>query len=161
MHQSHPGDDVRKGFPPHEYKTGLTGVWAHENTRESIWSSLKSRCCYATTGTRMILWMSVNGHPMGSELIMKDGGSRNIEFQVNGTDRIQSVELIRNNEVLHWEEGLGKEDLSLKCVDEEDFESAALPPARWTKNPFIFYYIRARQEDGEMGWTSPVWVEQG
>jgi len=32
---------------------GYTGVWAKENTRESIWDALKRREAYATTGTRI------------------------------------------------------------------------------------------------------------
>jgi len=38
------------------YKTlasGLAGVWARENTRESLWDAIKHKEVYATTGTRM------------------------------------------------------------------------------------------------------------
>jgi hypothetical protein len=27
------------------------------------------------------------------------------------------------------------------------------------KPPFVFYYIRATQEDGHMAWSSPIWVD--
>ena len=33
--------------------SGLAGVWARKNTRESIWDALKRKEVYATTGTRM------------------------------------------------------------------------------------------------------------
>jgi len=159
MHCSHPGDDVRSGYPPLAYRPGLTGVWAGENSREGLWKSLVGRRCYATTGARMVLRMRVNGLPMGSELVLGEDEARKIEFSASGTGEIDSVELVRNNSVFRSEEPC-REDVSFIWTDDDAFEHAALPPARWVRRPFIFYYVRLVQADGEMGWTSPVWVER-
>ncbi len=156
MHRSHPGDDVTRGFPPYAYRPGLTGVWATGNTRDQIYRALKERRCYATTGSRMVLKMAVNGHPMGSELYGA-AGPRTITFIGIGTNKISRVELVRNNGVLR-SENVQRNRVSLSWLDDDDFSRIALPQGRWSDSPFIFYYVRIIQEDGEMGWTSPVWL---
>ncbi|MBU7004195.1 MAG: DUF3604 domain-containing protein, partial [Theionarchaea archaeon] len=157
-HCSHPGDEVRSGYPPLDYKPGLTGVWSSNNNREKIWRSLRDRRCYATTGARMILRISVNGHPMGSEFAMEKDETRSIDLTASGTSRIGSVELVRNNEVLAVEKP-NRFDAKLHWTDPEPFDSVALPSTVWSEKPYIFYYVRVGQVDGEMGWSSPVWVE--
>ena len=72
--------------------SGITGVWAEQNTREAIFDALKRREVYATSGTRIRVrmfasteyshdileqndWLQTayeQGVPMGSDLILED-----------------------------------------------------------------------------------------
>lgn len=46
---------------------GLTGVWAKENTLESIFEALRARWCYGFMGGRITIDFRINGHWMGEE----------------------------------------------------------------------------------------------
>ena len=107
----------------------------------------------------MILKMMVNGSPMGTEIVSGNGEPRHIELTVHGTGDVLRIELVRNNDAVLTEEGRGRRDIAISWDDEEEFDAVALPPATWSGVPFIFYYARVIQVDGEMGWTSPVWIE--
>jgi hypothetical protein len=163
MHLSHPGDDVRKGYSPTDYKAGLVGVWARDKTRESIWGALLARRCFATTSPRMILEFQVNGYPMGSEFSIADEpearGTRKIDLYVCGTQDIEEVDIICNNRTVHTVSPEGQREVRFAWEDRRDFQEIAIGPAAWCSRPFAFYYVRVRQVDGEMAWASPVWID--
>jgi len=126
-------------------KGGLTAVWAEELTRESIFNALKNRRCYATTGERIIVKFKIGENYMGSIIPFSSLQDKiNLYIFVAGTDRLEKIEIIKNNKVIES-----------KSTNDEflEFEYTDIPE----KNSF--YYIRVTQVDGNMSWSSPIWIE--
>lgn len=78
---------------------GLTAYLATELTREGIWEALRSRRCYGTSGPRIVLDVSVDGHPMGSEFTAD--GPPVVRVGVLGTAPIDTVEVRRGQRTVH------------------------------------------------------------
>lgn len=157
-HRAHAGDQIKGDG---SYRAGLLAVCARENTREALWEALWNRHCYGTTGARIILDFKLNGHPMGTELLVSEHpdlvGSRKISVAVCGTAKIGRVEIVRNNTDLHTFNA-GCCDADFEWDDNDSLQDINLPPARYSSVPFAFYYVRVTQEDGEMAWASPIWI---
>jgi hypothetical protein len=132
---------------PHH--AGLAVVLAPELTRESIFEALAQRRCYATSGARILLDATVAGKSMGEEFYLPYGGSAQVAVEVAGTAPLASVEIV-------------------KLVDGKFVTVREAPlDGRTTDTTLAFtervvmptiYYVRVRQVDGEMAWSSPFWV---
>lgn len=122
----------------------LTAVLAAGRNRGEIFSALKRRRCYATTGGRILLFFAIEGAPMGSEVIAGQEGIRGTA-EVKGTAEIESVTIVKNNQDWLVRPGNSCEitipfaDRQARCGD--------------------FYYVRVRQRDGELAWASPIWIK--
>ena len=88
-HSAHPGN----------YGYGVAGVWSESLTRESIWDAIRQRRTYALTGDRIDLRFSLNGMPMGA--VLPYTTERHIEVSVEAAAEIDSIDIIRNNQVIH------------------------------------------------------------
>lgn len=160
-HLGHTGDELVQGNKPWSYKAGLMAVYAKENTRESIWKAMWNRRCYATTGARIIVDFHIDEHPMGSELLLSEypklASIRKLSVLVHGTERIKSVEIVRNNKDVYT---CRVEDLDLmfEWNDTEALADINYPPVLYCSRPFTFYYIRVVQINKEMAWASPIWI---
>jgi hypothetical protein len=145
--RSYPHDrQVHTPFPG-----GLAAVWAPELSREAIFDALRDRRCYGTTGARIILQFRLNDATMGQETsVSNPAAARRIQVNVRGTEAIVAVEILRNGAVVHaFEPGLRRatDVVALAWEDTSPLAGAA------------YYYARLRQSDGEMAWSSPVWVD--
>jgi hypothetical protein len=162
-HFGHAGTEFPSTGGRDRYKAGLMAVLATERTREAIWDGLWNRQVIATTGPRILLDYSLNGHPMGSELTVAAEAelahSRRLRVRCHGTAPVERIDIIRGNRVAHSVQPGGALDCEVEWEDEDPLESLWLPPARFCATPFCFYYVRALQADGEMAWASPVWLE--
>ncbi len=123
-------------------------VLSKELRREALWDAMYDRACYATTGQHLLVQFSLNGRPMGSEITAATAAEkREVKWRAIGTGPIKRVDLLRDNEVAKSWEGEGREDLEGAFVREEP-----LTGTEW-------WYLRVIQEDTEMAWSSPIWVD--
>jgi len=137
---------------------GLAAVFAKQLSREAIWDALYARRCYATTGQRILLDFRINDHPMGEQL-PASSEPRRIHIRAIGTNRIEKVEILRNNRVIHSVEPRA-ELVDFEFEDMEPIERLFIEPTYPTDCPFVFYYCRLRQYDRAMAWSSPIWFEK-
>ncbi len=92
--------DHHNAFPG-SYGAGRMGVWADSLTRDGIWEAIDQRRTVALTGDRIQVMFSLNGQPMGA--VCPADKEREIEISVEGCDRIDSLEILHNNTLLHRE----------------------------------------------------------
>lgn len=126
---------------------GLAAILSPELERAALFNSLYDRRCYATSGERILVFFTVNGFPMGSELKLSPKDQRQVSFRAIGTGSIKKVELLRNNEVIKTWDGAGDDMSGTLSVTDESGRG------EW-------YYIRITQADTQMAWSSPVWVDK-
>jgi hypothetical protein len=89
--------DDHLGYPG-AYGEGIAGVWARDLSALSIFEALRQRRTIAATGDRISIDFSLNGEPMGSEILSVS--ERDIQINVQGQDSIEVVELIKNGNVV-------------------------------------------------------------
>lgn len=84
----------------------LTGVWAEELTRESIFEALRARRCFATNGERMALVVRVDAIPMGAETMVE--GKVAVSCRVRAPRRVLRIDLFRDGDGILSRSGGGK-----------------------------------------------------
>lgn len=148
------GTDNHNGWPSRHVRggkiDGFTAVLTDSIDTQSIWQALNERRCYATTGARIICDVTLNGHPIGSELKLARDASRKIDIRIYGTAPLEKVEIISAGIVLDsvpipensW-------DLETEWEDTR--------PGRPLQD--VYYYLRILQKDGNIAWLSPFWID--
>jgi hypothetical protein len=128
------------------HRPGLTGLWARRKTRSALWGGLWHRRTVASTGERILVYQEIDRLPLGQP-VRASTSPKTLRVRVHGTAPIAKVVVVKNNRDWHVVERPGWE-----CT----FEVHDLPlpsgPADW-------YYVRVTQEDGNMAWSSPIWIE--
>ena len=147
IHDGRPGDELhsRQEYPDQYallHRQGIMGVWARELTREAVFEALWERRCFATTNVRTYLEFEVCGQPMGSEITCS--GARSLRVRAASEAPFARMNVVLNGEDLVTVAPGSRE------VDwgGEDGGSAACD----------WYYVRLTRADGEMAWSSPIWV---
>jgi hypothetical protein len=166
-HRAQPGSKIMAlhGIDYHQYRYGgITAVFAKQLTRNGLWNALWNRKCYATTGTRILLWIEINGYMMGSIVKRKtsETNSRKIKVWVLGTSEIERIDIVRNNKDIYTYRAQ-KESAEFSYTDTEKLQAVPGPECAkknsWKNNTgkSVYYYVRVIQKDREMAWSSPIW----
>ncbi|MGA1195704.1 MAG: DUF3604 domain-containing protein [Candidatus Latescibacterota bacterium] len=155
------GKDARRAEANRGYPAGLTAIFADSLDQNDLFSALRERRCYATTGARILLDMGINGHPMGRlvEVSADDEKTlreRRISARVYGTAPIDRIEVIRNNTEICTYRGDGL-DIHFDWADQQDLTRIALPRNLRGGGLTCYYYLRITQTNGDIAWSSPVW----
>lgn len=144
-----------------QYSPGLTGILAIEQTRDALLLGLYNRSCYATTGPRIVLGYNIAGAQMGSELSTKVKPglefNRHITGFVCGSSPLKEVTLIRNGKefkTFHPKES----NFEFTFDDTENLSTLVLDSPD-DRPQFVYYYMRIVQEDGNIAWASPIWID--
>jgi hypothetical protein len=89
--------DDHFGYPG-AYGEGLVGVWAEQLNAAGIFEAIRARRTVAVTGDRIALAVTLNDHPMGSEIPYEP--DRSLEVEVQGPDSLEMIELLRNGRTI-------------------------------------------------------------
>lgn len=122
--------------------TSYGGVYVKDFTREGIIEGLNARRTIAATD-KIFVEFTCNGHLLGTEIEVT--GKPTLAWTIDGTSDIKQVTLVRNEEnYKQWQPA--KKAVAQSFTDEA-------PLAGENR-----YYLRIEQNDGNMAWSSPIWV---
>ncbi|RKY66770.1 MAG: hypothetical protein DRQ02_08310 [Candidatus Latescibacterota bacterium] len=133
------------------YVGGVGAVYAKGLTRQDLFEALRARRCYATSFEKILVWTESDGSPMGSEI---EATSADIDILVSCTyGPLVEVVVVKDGQVAA-RFGDHAED---KGFDAERKTFHLL----WHDRHFSkesSYYVRATQFDGDIAWSSPIWI---
>ena len=149
VHDGRPGDTLNRWQAEpanyrHTQRGGLVGIWCQSLTRENVFDAFWNRRVFATTGARIFLKFAIAGRVMGSSI--KNTGALPVEIEVVSEIPITRVDIVKTGEDFMKQEPNSR-------TATWTFE---LPPQSGTHS----YFVRVTRADGEMAWSSPIWIEE-
>lgn len=147
---------------------GITAVIADSLTRDKIFTSLYNRNTYGTTGERMILKFNIDKNIMGDEATIPCDSFPTIHFEVNGTDALDFVEILK------WDFKSGTYSSNpvhpiYTSIRKQTFTAPTLNYAisiiDTTLRDSCLYYVRVKQKNlvsnrEVWAWSSPIWINK-
>ena len=119
-------------------------VYTPDTSRDAIHDSIRQRRTYGATDN-IVLDFRMGDAFMGEEL--SANGPQRIRVRARGTDRISAIHVVRDAAYVYKVEP-GNAEAEFEYLDVD-----AGPGDHW-------YYVRVEQVDGELAWSSPIWIGQ-
>ena len=117
-------------------------VYAPGTSREDIFNAIKKRHTYGATDNIVLeFWMG--DHFMGDDFRAPE--TQKIRVKAIGTGEIARIHLIRDANYI-YQVTPGAQQAEFEYMDQD-----AGPGEHW-------YYVRVEQNNGELAWSSPIWV---
>jgi hypothetical protein len=122
-------------------------IYTPDENRTDIVENMRHRHAYGATDNIIVDFEAEEPggtrHLMGEEFAMS--GTPRLRAKIIGTDQLLKVDVVRNNEFLYSPTPNGKEI---------DFEYQDRSPKPGTN----YYYVRVIQQDHNLAWSSPIWI---
>lgn len=125
---------------------GLTCVLAKDLSRDSIFEALKKRRCYAASGVKIKIKFVINDKiMMGEEATINKGEKVKMAIQVVSPEDIKWIVTVKDGADFNYyggEANSSKVFLTDEIADSNEH----------------YYYLRVVTRNGNMAWTSPIWI---
>lgn len=118
------------------------GVYVKNKTREGIIEGFNARRTVAATD-KIFIEFTVNGSPMGT--VIKSKTNPKLKLTVDGTAPLKAITVVRN-----------EKNYKYFLPEDDDYTREWNDPSPLKGDNR--YYLRIEQIDGNMAWSSPVWV---
>jgi hypothetical protein len=125
-------------------------ILAESWTREGLLDAMRKRHAYAATDNIVLDFQAVTGraaHLMGDIVTAQAKEDPQFLVRVSGTAAIKQVDLIKNHAFIYTT----RPDTRQARFDFVDQQSSK--GESW-------YYVRVLQEDGQLAWSSPIWIRK-
>ena len=124
-------------------------ILAESWDRDSILNAIRARHSYAATSNIVMdfrLTLDGKTHMQGD--IVAGSSAPELTARIEGTGPLKKVVIVRDNQYIYSHEP-GAETYDLRFR-----ENTQLTPGEH------YYYVRAEQQDGNLAWSSPIWVKR-
>jgi hypothetical protein len=122
-------------------------ILSEEFTRQALFDAIKHRHAYGATDNIVLDFQAISG---GDTYIMGDiiraDTAPMLTIRAIGTDTITQLVIVKNQRIIYSGRPNAR-TVDLEFSD-HDFETGA-----------NYYYVRVLQHDGQLAWSSPIWVE--
>jgi len=127
--------------------TSIACILAEDFSRQGLVEAMRKRHAYGATDM-IILDYRISTADAGTFLmgdIVTTGSEPRLIVKVLGTDAVKRIDVIKNQTYIHKVEP-NQSEVSFEYVDR------AIQPGE------SYYYVRVEQNNGQLAWSSPIWV---
>jgi hypothetical protein len=129
--------------------TSYACLIAEDSTREALMDAMRKRHAYAATSNILLDYrMNVGGATyLQGDIVASAREAPELWAKIVGTGPLRKVDVIRDNQYIYAQEPRG-ESYELRYRDN------AISPGEH------YYYVRVEQQDGNVAWSSPIWIRR-